>query len=31
VLSDNEVILVGTDGHNTEPQIILLTNSLPDI
>lgn len=30
VLSDNEVILVGTDSTNVQPQIILLTNSLPD-
>ncbi len=27
--SDTEVIVIGTDGLNTEPQIILLTNTLP--
>jgi hypothetical protein len=27
--SDTEVIVIGTDGNNTEPQIILLTNTLP--
>ena len=27
--SDTEAIVIGTDGTNTEPQIILLTNTLP--
>ena len=27
--SDTEAIVIGTDGNNTEPQILLLTNSLP--
>jgi hypothetical protein len=31
VLTDDEAILVGTDATNTEPQIIVLTNSIPDI
>jgi hypothetical protein len=31
VLTDDEAILVGTDAKNTEPQIIVLTNTIPDI
>ena len=29
LVSDTEVIIIGTDGTNLEPQIILLTNTLP--